>query len=141
MIERIRKPTKEELAPLLLQATAKIKPEDWANKFTATMTRYLIRNPDHYRAFGPYWWLVKKALIDRGTLDFGEDIDDAAFAALDYGDETTNLLAAMSYYNVMFEIDRNRVVHTFEIDGGETLSYTLTDDDAERVSIARKLYR
>jgi len=125
---KVWKPTKEQMQPAIAELKLPMGP--WAVKYLETLQGYLTANPIFYRAFGPYWWLVKKALVDASFFEFGEVYDADWFEALDYGENGMNLLVAHHYYDEHFGIGPTEQQHV--LDGeGEAVDYWLEDPDME----------
>ncbi len=61
------------------------------------MQDFLRADPCRYRAYGPYWWSVKKSFLDQGITEFGDSIDREWLEQTDYGNQFHNLLAAWVY--------------------------------------------
>jgi hypothetical protein len=125
MEQQFVKHTKEDIAKALKVDKA------WAEKYLSTLVGHLTRNPGHYRSFGPYWWLVKRALIESGNLEMGEEYDADVADALDYGDTPTNLAAAFLYQDQQESM--GALFETQHImDGvGDSIDYWIDDSDME----------
>ena len=102
--------------------------EEWAKGYLAETIELLEVCPEYYRAFGPFWWLVKRAMNDCNYYEFGDVVDREWFEALDYGDEKLNLLAACLYYKQQSEQgDLTEQQHILEgSDGGNAVNISLT---------------
>jgi hypothetical protein len=140
----IYKPREDDLAPLLQEATVRANQtvEEWIPKFLAAVKRVLGRNLLRYRGYGPYWWLIKKALIDREDLGFGEHIDLEWFEAMDYGKPEINLLAAWAYDDQRFNVGlMSDPYHTLEDLEGEMVEYISNDEEMEALAVARVMDR
>ena len=74
-----------------------LTPEEWLTRMREEYRRILSENRILYRAFGPYWWLLKKEFLDSGITSFGYEMNDVMFEAFDYGDRMLNMLAAWAY--------------------------------------------
>lgn len=138
---KISKPSAEELAPLLNQATqeGKIPEAEWRKGLIASFAKTLRKSPRQYRCFGPYWWIFKAALLEAGEVGFGFGMDAEWRDDLDYGSPSLNLLAAYAYYDSAFErglIYSN--VHTvMAAESDSAIEYTLVDEDMETQAIER----
>lgn len=134
----ISKPTPEELAPLLAEATnnGHISEETWRERLAAGIVRVLQKDPLQYRCYGPYWWLVKACLLEQGIARFGTTIDAEWHEKLDYGDPTTNLLAAFAYYSYAFDQGLIRSSgHSVVLEDGEGMEYVLVDEEMEQLAV------
>jgi type II restriction/modification system DNA methylase subunit YeeA len=131
---QIAKPTVEELNAAIARAGKSLN--KWAAGYLAKLPTFLEKNPGFYRAFGPYWWLVKKALIDHKNFEFGDEADLEWIEALDYGDESLNLLAAFLYYEDRYS-EGALTEQQHIMDGPvDSVEYWLEDPDMEYRVIA-----
>lgn len=102
-----------------------------AKTFAASTLQLLQDDPRRYRAFGPYWWLVKALLKRFYTRDnlmlLGDYVAaDAGERMPEHADLESALAAAIEEYrqNATFNLGRDRVVDR----NGE--AYSLVDTDA-----------
>lgn len=107
---------------------------EWAAGYLAKLPDFLENNPGFYRAFGPYWWLVKKALVDHKVFEFGDEVDREWFEALDYGDEGLNLLAAFAYYEERYSqgalTEQQHIID--DLEAVDSIEYLIEDADMEQ---------
>ena len=127
----------DDLQPLLLEATATQTLEQWMDKFLAGMKRILLDNPLRYRNFGPYWWPLKKAYIDRGDMSFGDFLDAEWLAAMDYGKPELNILAAYAYEDLRLTTSMMEdPFHTMPtVDGGDSVEFASDDQQMEMMAV------
>ena len=92
--------------------------------------------PIRYRGYGPYWWALKRALIengyDFGVLNFGKnDSYDKELAALYSGrdNEQTIVLADAFWHQMAATVVQGTNQFTIDDSTGET--FTLYDEDME----------
>lgn len=137
-MKTIAKPTIQELETLKGEATnnGEISKDEWIAKITTTYRTILKGDPKQYRSFGPFWWILKSALISCGIKDFGEHIDMEWVEIADYKDMMLNILAAWAYADFASEqqglLYSNVHSVTFIEDSGVSASeYTLIDEDME----------
>lgn len=124
---QVNKPSTEDLASAALG-----KPlAEWAKGYLAALPMVMGKNPGFYRAFGPYWWLVKKALVDSGNFTFGEESDAEWIEALDYGDSSLNLLAAYLYYDQRESMGGLLTQEHLLDSDGDAVEYIISDPDME----------
>ena len=130
----IWKPTAEDLQPSIDAAKAS---GDWVTSYLSGIKALIKKNPLRYRTFGPYWWLIKKALIDRGETTFGAEIDREMFEALDYGSEELNIAAAYAYENERTEgqINVYDESHMLEDGDGEPYEYVTGDSEVDSMAL------
>ena len=140
MLKKLFKPSIEELNGLRFEATdgGKITEEDWVKENCRIIRKTLSDDPRRYRSYGPYWWIVKRALNDNGMTDFGTTIDLEWAEQADYGNTFLNLLAAWLYqeealntgliysnaHTIAFEPEEEGVEHDIS-------EYQLIDDEVE----------
>lgn len=125
-------PSEQDLQPLYAEAMANQTVDQWIAKLLKGIKSILERDPARYRAYGPYWWLVKKAFVDRDDFTFGESLDAEWVEAMDYGKPELNLLAAWAYEDV--QISRGLTyesIHTLEDGEGEAVEFLSADEDME----------
>lgn len=70
--------TPAELENSLYEATLEQKNETEAElveKFVANSAALVLKKPISYRYFGPYWWGLKKLIIERGIAGFDAFLD------------------------------------------------------------------
>lgn len=138
----ITRPTREELAPLLAEATSNgtISEDEWRKRMATGISKVLKRDPLQYRCYGPYWWQVKACLIAQGVTRFGTTLDAEWLEKTDCGDPTTSLLAAYAYYSYAFDMGlRHANTHQIPCDDGELLACTLVDEEMETFACANTL--
>ncbi len=108
---------------------------DWVPRYLSGLKAVINKNPLRYREYGPYWWLLKKALIDSGDLTFGDEIDREWFDILSYGSVEMNIAAAIAYEESrdagQCNIYDER--HTLETEEGEPYEYVIADSDIESI--------
>ncbi|GKT06955.1 hypothetical protein [Desulforhabdus sp. TSK] len=128
-MRNIEKPGREDVAGIVASLGSL---SDWSKGFLPLLASHLRKNPVQYRNFGPWWWVVKKAMLDAGFAPFGQDVDaEMLEAMLDPEDPAFSLLLAQIYYE--FSLENHFVgqaTHTM-VDNGEDVEYTVYDHDAE----------
>jgi hypothetical protein len=127
-------PTKH-LRPLI--AEAKKSGSNWIEQYLAELVSLIKKTPLRYRTFGPYWWLLKKSMIDRGVFTFGDEIDREWFEQMDYGREELNIAAASAYEDMRIDGKFNiyEENHVLEDTHGNPYDYIIADSDVERLNI------
>jgi len=132
-MDLISKPAESDLQGILEQATAGQTLEAWKKKFLAGLKAILTKDPTRYRAYGPYWWPLKKVYIDQGDLAFGESVDLEWLEAMDYGKPELNIIAAHAYEEV--RICKNMVDDPFHVmetvDGSDSVEFASDDPEME----------
>lgn len=130
---QILKYSKADLDPVLAEAV-KTKPIDaWTAVMRTNIKSILQAAPERYRAFGPYWYPLKKEFIARGDLSFGEFLDSEWLDAMDYGDMKYNIAAAWAYEETRFNLGLTvDPFHTMEDPDGNPVEFVSADPDMER---------
>lgn len=150
-MRQLYKPTIEELELLRDEATGggRISEAQWAKKICGVMADMLKNDPRRYRSYGPYWWVMKQAMLDNGVAQFGEFIDREWFELVDYGNPFHNLLAAWMYqdgalenglmyshaHNVAFLPEEEKV------ETPDVQEYTLVDEEMEQLALEKGMRR
>ena len=67
-------PTLDALKPSQL-VSGELSREDWRKRMLEGYKGILLGNPIQYRGFGPFWWILKKEMLDAGIADFGDSLD------------------------------------------------------------------
>lgn len=133
----IYKPAVQDLQPLFEQATASQDKEKWIDRFLEAAKTILLKDPLRYRAYGPYWWLLKNEFIKRDDLSFGESIDREWIDTLDYGATEWNLLSVFAYEEV--RITKNLIDDPFHVmetpDGDDSVEFASNDPEMEMMAI------
>lgn len=117
-------------------AAGELSREGWLRKMLDGYRGILLKNPVQYRGFGPFWWILKKEMLDAGIADFGDSFDAEWVERIDYGDAVLNILAAYAYaeyaehYGLLYSS-----THTVEFLGDDdevsNEDYVLADDFME----------
>jgi hypothetical protein len=126
----------KKLERLFAQATKKQTAEVWKPRFLTLKIEMLEKDPLSYRQYGPYWWLLKQAIIHFEPERLGEYLDEEWFGYLDYGSEELNLCAAFAYA----EDQSARLAYSYsethsvdDLDTGDRLAYVIYDPDLEKL--------
>lgn len=137
---KLQKPEVAKIEALRDTATnnGQVSEADWIAKNIELTAGILRRDPRRYRAYGPYWWVVKRAMINHGLDDFGDFVDLEWYDKVDYGNEFLNLLAALIYQDMVLELgliysnDHNIEYEPVDEDSeGDVQVYTVADDFME----------
>jgi hypothetical protein len=123
----------DQLRPLIEEATIDQSEEQWHVQFMQGVAGLIEKRPIMYRSFGPFWWPLKKYLLDAGLI-VGEPVDAELFDQVTMGSQALDLAAAFAYHDwttrYMTSTDTVRDVET---DEGETIEYPVIDDELEAV--------
>lgn len=147
---KLYRPSVEELEQLRNEATKNgaVTEAAWVADFARIHAGFLRSDPCRYRAYGPYWWSVKKAFLDQGITEFGDTIDKEWLEQTDYGNQFHNLLAAWVYnegaldggliyshgHTIAFEPEEEGMERDVQ-------AYTIVDEDVEFYAKKRGLSR
>ena len=99
-MEKLYKPDVDTiLQPLLDEGTkgGQKTREEWLAGYASGLADHLRKNPKQYRSYGPYWWIVKRVLIQKGVEDFGEYLDQEWLEKTTYNDDVWDMLAGYAY--------------------------------------------
>ena len=138
-MRNIEKPTKEELTEALNSITESGKKPltDWAGGFLPVLARHLRKHPEQYRNFGPWWWPVKKAMVEAGHAPLGQDYDGEMVEAMAYPEEPLlAVVCGMIYYEQSLENQFVGQAKHAMVEDGEDVEYTIYDHDAESYIVA-----
>lgn len=137
----VMKPSTEVLDQMQAAAMSGGKsPETWLSEYLVGVAGILDRDPMRYRAYGPFWWGLKKALYVAGFTRFGAFIDVECAEVTNCGSMVKNVLAAHAYeeyavgYGLIFSS-----AHDFASPEGEAATYTLADDDMETLAGEKRI--
>lgn len=110
--------------------------------YLASVAALLGREPEQYRGFGPYWWPLKRLLIDAGYRQFGDEIDDEATAdALTYPSPALTVAAAYAFAeHAMAAGMQYSPAHVVQVDG-EPTTYWIGDEAIEGPIVARQVIK
>ena len=141
---KIHKPTIEDMRPLLEEATTAANQNEaaWVKRLLAGMEATLTGDPLQYRAYGPYWWVLKREMQNAGMklIEQAPHMDRDWAAQMDYGQTKWNLLAAWAYAEIRFEgglfYDPE---HTLADEDGEFVYFVSADEDMEMLAAAKGL--
>lgn len=148
MAKKLIKPAVEEIERFRFEATegGKVSEEDWVKENCRIVSGILAKDPRRYRAYGPYWWITKRALIANGHDDFGDHVDAEWIEQCDYGNDFHNLIAAWMYQSQALDLGLiYSSAHTVQFEpeepGGEqdVYEYLLADDEMELLAIQKNL--
>jgi hypothetical protein len=130
----IQKPTRDELEHLRAAALEGQTENEWVKKILSSIAGILRETPLRYRGYGPYWWIVKKALIDNECLEFGEHLDREWLESLGHDDLVFDLLCAWWYEEMRFAPGQiiTDPYHSLLNAEGEPFEYVSGDEEMER---------
>lgn len=127
---KIWKPEEQDLRAGIAEAGAL---SGWEVLYVNRLAAVILKDPLRYRNFGPYWWALKRAMIDQGILEFGDEIDLESFEAIDYGSTELNVAAAYAYEDARHSGNLNIYddTHILQGDNGEVVEYVISDSGVE----------
>ncbi|MCV6588699.1 MAG: hypothetical protein OIF57_06680 [Marinobacterium sp.] len=108
--------------------------DDFVPGYLDSVAGVLNKNPTMYRSYGPYWWPLKRLLIQRGHQDlFGTEVDDSVADQLTYTTDQLTVAAIYSYSERVMAAgtmySNSQLVDT--PDGAE--SYLIADEEIEGI--------
>lgn len=138
-MQNMSKPSPEELQTHLdaLLSASEQSSADWLKRMIYGFHATIAKDPLSYRVFGPWWWQMKRLLIEQGNFaDFGIGVDAELIEATDYGAPDLNMLAVFMAYDVNFDLGLlYSSEHNVAMDNGEAIQYTLIDEDMEMLAL------
>lgn len=135
----IAKPTAEDLQQYIAESLAEGKTiQEMVTSFMPVLSKHLLSNPIQYRNFGPWWWVIKKRMIDAGYMPFGPEFDAEMVEAMTYPENAEmSVIAGMAYYEGSLENQFvGQATHVI-VDNGEDVEYLVYDADAESYIAAK----
>ena len=140
MITNVTLPTKSDLKELIVEAleNGNIEPSDFIAAHCSGLVKTLIESPLNYRAYGAYWWSVKRILNGQGYSELVGSVDEPITADHFYiDDDVTTLCAAWYYMQDMFNSgNQTNNIHIYNDDVlDEQFEYSLEDDDLEKYRV------
>jgi hypothetical protein len=95
---------KQDLQNALFEALDSNKTEaEFVQRFAANVGKILKRKPQNYRYFGPYWWPLKKIMIEQEVPGIDDFIDQEWLERADFGDKALNCVAAWAMQETRME--------------------------------------
>lgn len=128
------------LQPLLDEGTkgGQKTRDEWLAEYAVGLADHLRENPKQYRSYGPYWWIVKRVLIQKGVEDFGEYLDQEWLEKTTYNDDVWDMLAGYAYSEYAVQAGlvyshTHLIAYVYDDDDSEEDQYVLVDDDMEEL--------
>ena len=133
--------TKEQLIPVVEEGSSGFPSESqWVNKMASQFAVLVTNRPLAYRYFGPFWWPLKKIMLDRGEkVAFGEQPDPDELERISFGNTALDIAAAWAHQEYTLE-RMSGTGNTFTVDteDGDTEEYVLIDDEMEALQAMKK---
>ncbi|WP_318491873.1 peptide-binding protein [Photobacterium leiognathi] len=127
-------PSVADLEHLLAEATAETEQTEYVESYLTKLVDLLKSNPRTYRAYGPYWWAIKRMLINRLISDFGDNVEAVTVDKFFIEDEANTIVAAWSYQNYQFTNgNQTSPFHVLPLVDDEDYEYCLVDDSMENL--------
>ena len=112
--------------------------KQFVSEILRTAASAMLKDPQSYRAFGPYWWVLKRIMLEHGITIFGRFLDQKWLRRCDYGSDFDNAFAAWLYFGQSLEEGRqHQSEHTIYFAQNEKAglytkdTYRLMDRDME----------
>lgn len=129
-------PTAHDVEPLVKEATSDQSAEVFVEHYLANLVELLKSNPRSYRAYGGYWWPLKRCLIERLVTDFGDNVEAVTVDRFFIKDEAHTIAAAWAYQNYQFEQgNQTSPYHLMPVHDAEDYEYILVDENMEMLII------
>ncbi|WP_419238296.1 hypothetical protein ACN08P_23515 (plasmid) [Photobacterium leiognathi subsp. mandapamensis] len=127
-------PSVADLEHLLAEATAETEQTEYVESYLTKLVDLLKSNPRTYRAYGPYWWAIKRMLINRLISDFGDNVEAVTVDKFFIEDEANTIVASWSYQNYQFTNgNQTSPFHVLPLVDDEDYEYCLVDDSMENL--------
>lgn len=124
--------TAESLAPAIAEGSKGfVNQQQWVSKMLGSFSATVRRRPLSYRSFGPFWWPIKRLMIESGDLQ-GETPDPAEVERITLGTPALDVAAAWAYSEFAASnqtSDDNMI--TVDTEDGDTFEYLLNDEEME----------
>ncbi|HIF9347124.1 TPA: hypothetical protein ACX6RX_003235 [Photobacterium damselae] len=140
MISNVELPSKVDLKDLIDEAleNGAINNDVFVENHCAGLITVLSENPLAYRAYGAYWWPVKKILNSLGYGEFvGSSNEEVTAAKFFIEDDVTTLCAAWYYQQSIIDtgnMNSNIHIYTDSITD-EQFEYSIDDIDMEKYRV------
>ncbi|KJV08085.1 hypothetical protein [Methylocucumis oryzae] len=106
--------------------------EAFVKKFVTNVGKILAKTPKTYRYFGPYWWSLKKLMIQHNIPGVDDFIDATLVEKTNLGTPELTCVAAWSFQEERIssmELPVNKVL--LEDNDGNITEYVLNDEFME----------
>lgn len=108
-----------------------VSKQQWVTKMLGSFAGQVRARPLAYRSFGPFWWPLKRLMIEAG--EFPGTLPDAdEVARISFGRADLDVAAAFAYseYASANQIEMSTTI-TVDTEDGDTIDYLLNDDELE----------
>lgn len=135
-MKKLEKFSLNELTAFLHDNIKNQDEEMFVKKYIHGVIKNLKTNPKLYRSFGPYWWPLKRVILEHHDYDgfLGDSYDATLDQAFRYDTDALTVCAA---YNMQQAIVENgymySVSHTVYTTDKEQVELVIEDDDIERL--------
>ena len=97
-----------------------------------SFAKSIKEKPIRYRAFGAYWWLIKRQLIEL-DLALDEVIDLQTYKAITYGEPVLDITAAWIYHTSQLELHGLMLSNQHEPLNENNLGALVQDEELEKL--------
>lgn len=148
MATQLVKPSIDELELLRPEATqnGQVSEDEWVKRNCELNASLLRKDPRRYRSFGPYWWVLKEAMRNKGITGFGESFDMEGCDLCRYDTPFHTLLAAWIYSENAIDMGlmyANEHIVSYQPEEtdveNDVRPYVVADDDMELLAIQNNL--
>lgn len=136
----VLKYSKDELAPLLVEALENKSDTDFVRTYLSGVVRSLIENPLIYRSFGAYWWPLKELIIENGVTVLGDNLEAETTEHFRYEEDSLTCCAA--YAMQQTKLKDNQLLSSdnlLDLVGGDVQEYALYDVKLEELAALKEL--
>lgn len=144
MARQIVRPQIDELEALRAEATqnGQVSESEWVKRNCELNASILRKDPRRYRSFGPYWWVLKDAMLHHGITEFGDFVDMEGCTLCKHDSPFLTLLEAWLYsenaidMGLMYSNEHTISFLPEEVeDEPDVRVYTLADDTMELLAV------
>ncbi|WP_413113367.1 hypothetical protein [Thaumasiovibrio sp. DFM-14] len=130
-MQNVIKPSTEELDQAIQLEVPPAEQAHFAHAALQGIIKVLAMNPKMYRAYGGYWWPIKRILIEQGHDQFGDTVELAGAAQFGYANPRHTIVAAILYARETAFKAPYSSSHSITLDDGDLVDYTLIDEEME----------
>lgn len=108
-----------------------VSKQQWVTKMLSSFAGQVRARPLAYRSFGPFWWPLKRLMIEAGEFPGAlPDADEVSRISLGRADLDVAAAFAYSEFAMENQIEMSTTI-TVDTDDGDTIDYLLNDDELE----------
>lgn len=113
-------------------ATENQSQAQWLEQSRRNIAALIAKKPVEYRAFGAFWWAVKKQLTEAGYLVGCATVDLERLAEVTTGDAAKDMAGALLFHNHASDQMNSGNVFPLDSDEGQ-VDYAIIDGEIEAI--------